>query len=136
MIIMQKFGPRRLQQWAGPWIQRRLEPRVLQRLENLKSLMEAEPSELDSWSVMDRLGEIIVPMLVMVGREDLVVRAGVPQELAAGIPGSQLVIIEGAGNNPQDEQTGRSSVSCGRSGREGSVCLTWLASSVPCDTDR
>jgi hypothetical protein len=27
-------------------------------------------------------------------------------ELAAGIPGSQLVIIDGAGHNPQDEQTG------------------------------
>jgi hypothetical protein len=36
--------PRRHLQWAGPWIQRRLEPRVKQRLENLKSLMEAAPA--------------------------------------------------------------------------------------------
>lgn len=31
---------------------------------------------------------------------------GCQQELAAGIPGSQLVIIDGAGHNPQGEQAG------------------------------
>lgn len=60
---------------------------------------------LDGWSVMDRLGEITVPTLVMAGREDFVFPPECQQQLAAGIPGSQLVIIDGAGHNPQDEQT-------------------------------
>ncbi len=58
-----------------------------------------------NWSVVDRLGEIAVPTLVMAGREDFVFPPGCQQELTAGIPGSQLVIIDGAGHNPQDEQT-------------------------------
>jgi proline iminopeptidase len=60
---------------------------------------------LDGWSVMDRLGKITVPTLVMAGRDDFVFPPECQQQLAAGIPGSQLVIIDGAGHNPQDEQT-------------------------------
>ena len=60
---------------------------------------------LDGWSVLDRLGEITAPTLVMAGREDFVFPPECQQELAAGIPGSRLVIIDGAGHNPQDEQT-------------------------------
>ena len=59
---------------------------------------------LDGWSVMDRLGEIRVPTLVMAGREDFVFPPECQRELAAGIAGSQLVIIDRAGHNPQDEQ--------------------------------
>jgi proline iminopeptidase len=54
---------------------------------------------------MDRLGKITVPTLVMAGRDDFVFPPECQQQLAAGIPGSQLVIIDGAGHNPQDEQT-------------------------------
>ena len=39
------------------------------------------------------------------GRSGSWITVGCQQELAAGIPGSQLVIIDGAGHNPQDEQT-------------------------------
>ena len=45
----------------------------------------------------------------MAGREDFVFPPECRQELAAGIPGLQLVIIDGAGHNPQDEQTGEGS---------------------------
>jgi proline iminopeptidase len=71
-----------------------------------EALIFAGRQLLDGWSVMDRLGEITVPTLVMAGREDFVFPPECQQELAAGIPGSQLVIIDGAGHNPQDEQTG------------------------------
>ena len=59
---------------------------------------------LDGWSVMNRLGEITVPTLVMAGRKTSSFRPQ-PSELAAGIPGSELVLIDRAGHSPQDEQT-------------------------------
>ncbi|MGZ4615938.1 MAG: alpha/beta fold hydrolase, partial [Actinomycetes bacterium] len=59
---------------------------------------------LDGWSVMDRLDEITAPTLVMAGREDFVFPPECQRELAAAIPGAQLVIIDGAGHNPQDEK--------------------------------
>jgi proline iminopeptidase len=71
-----------------------------------EALIFAGRQLLDGWSVMDRLGEITVPTLVMAGREDFVFPPECQQELAASIPGSQLVIIDGAGHNPQDEQPG------------------------------
>jgi proline iminopeptidase len=71
-----------------------------------QALIFAGRQLLDGWSVLDRLGEITVPTLVMAGREDFVFPPECQQELAAGIPGSQLVIIDGAGHNPQDEQAG------------------------------
>jgi proline iminopeptidase len=70
-----------------------------------EALIFAGRQLLDGWSVMDRLGEITVPTLVMAGREDFVFPPECQQELAAGIPESQLMIIDGAGHNPQDERT-------------------------------
>jgi proline iminopeptidase len=70
-----------------------------------EALIFAGRQLLDGWSVLDRLGEITVPTLVMAGREDFVFPPECQQELAAGILGSQLVIIDGAGHDPQDEQT-------------------------------
>ncbi len=57
------------------------------------------------WTVMDRLGEISVPTLVLAGREDFVFPPECQRELAAGIPNARLQIIERAGHNPHDEQT-------------------------------
>lgn len=57
------------------------------------------------WTVMDRLGEIKVPTLVMAGRDDFVFPPESQGQLAAGIPGARLEIIEHAGHNPHDEQT-------------------------------
>ena len=59
---------------------------------------------LDGSSVVDRLGEINAPTLVMAGRDDFVFPPDCQEELAAGIPGSRLVLIAGAGHNPQDER--------------------------------
>lgn len=56
------------------------------------------------WSVVDRLGEITVPTLVIAGRQDFVFPPECQEELAAGIPGSQLVLVDGAGHSPQDEK--------------------------------
>ncbi len=59
---------------------------------------------LKGWTVMDRLGEIKVPTLVMAGREDFIFPPEHQKELAAGIPNARLVMIDRAGHNVHDEQ--------------------------------
>jgi proline-specific peptidase len=59
---------------------------------------------LKGWTVMDRLGEITVPTLVMAGRDDFLFPPEHQLELAAGIPNARLRIIERAGHNPDSEQ--------------------------------
>jgi pimeloyl-ACP methyl ester carboxylesterase len=59
---------------------------------------------LKDWSVTDRLGEITVPTLVMAGRDDFLFPPEHQRELAAGIPGARLQIIERAGHNAHAEQ--------------------------------
>jgi pimeloyl-ACP methyl ester carboxylesterase len=56
------------------------------------------------WTVMDRLGEITVPTLVIAGRDDFVFPPEAQRELAAEIRGARLRIIERAGHNPHEEQ--------------------------------
>jgi proline iminopeptidase len=56
------------------------------------------------WSVMDRLGEIKTPTLVMAGRDDFQFPPECQVELAAGIPNARLEIIERAGHNAQAER--------------------------------
>lgn len=60
---------------------------------------------MKGWTVMDRLGEIRVPTLVMAGRDDFVFPPEHQGQLAAGIPHARLEIIERAGHNPHDERT-------------------------------
>jgi proline iminopeptidase len=60
---------------------------------------------LRGWSVMDRLGEVRVPTLVMAGHDDFLFPPESQALLAAGIPDARLRIIERAGHNPQSERT-------------------------------
>jgi proline iminopeptidase len=59
---------------------------------------------LEGWTVMDRLGEITVPTLVMAGRDDFLFPPEHQRELAAGISGARLRIVEGAGHNAHTER--------------------------------
>ncbi len=59
---------------------------------------------LMGWSVMDRLGEIKVPTLILAGRHDFLFPTEHQVALAAGIPNARLEIIENAGHNPHMEQ--------------------------------
>jgi proline iminopeptidase len=68
-------------------------------------LIFAHSHLLPGWTVMDRLGEITAPTLVMAGREDFLFPPQSQRELATGIPGAQLKLIDRAGHNPHDEQT-------------------------------
>lgn len=76
-----------------------------------RSRMRAEPlifaaaQLLRDWTVMDRLDEIDVPTLVIAGRDDFIFPPEHQAQLAAGLPGAQLRIIERAGHNSHSEQT-------------------------------
>jgi proline iminopeptidase len=69
-----------------------------------ETFVYSESHFLKGWTVMDRLGEIKVPTLVMAGREDFIYPPEHQEELAAAIPNARLVIIDRAGHNPHDEQ--------------------------------
>ncbi len=58
----------------------------------------------NDWTVMDRLGEIDVPALVLAGRDDFQFPPQHQAELAAGIRGARLALIERAGHNAPTEQ--------------------------------
>ncbi len=70
-----------------------------------EALVFAGRQLLRGWTVMDRLGEIKVPTLVMAGRDDFVFPPECQIELAAGISNARLRIVERAGHNPHSEQT-------------------------------
>ena len=59
---------------------------------------------LNGWSVMDRLGEIQVPTLVMAGRHDFLFPPEHQAILTDRLPNARLEIIESAGHNPQSER--------------------------------
>jgi len=69
-----------------------------------EALIFGETQVLRNWTVMDRLGEIEVPTLVVAGREDFIYPPEHQEELAAAIPNARLVLIDRAGHNPHDEQ--------------------------------
>lgn len=70
-----------------------------------EALVFAGRELLKGWTVMDRLGEIKVPTLVMSGSDDFLFPPESQLELAAGIRNARMRIIERAGHNPQSEQT-------------------------------
>ena len=70
-----------------------------------EALIYAAPRMLRGWTVMDRLGEIRAPTLVLAGRDDFLFPPEHQAQLAAGIPHARLQIIERAGHNPHAERT-------------------------------
>lgn len=75
-----------------------------------RTRMRAEPlifagrRLLPEWSVMDRLGEIDAPTLVIAGRHDFIFPPEHQRHLAAGIPGARLVLVDRAGHNAHSER--------------------------------
>lgn len=60
---------------------------------------------LNGWTVMNRLGEITVPTLIVAGRDDFIFPPEHQRELAEAIPHARLRIIERAGHNPHAERS-------------------------------
>jgi proline-specific peptidase len=69
-----------------------------------EALIFAGRDLLKEWTVVDRLGEITIPTLVMAGRDDFVFPPEAQEELTASIPHARLKIIERAGHNSFWEQ--------------------------------
>jgi pimeloyl-ACP methyl ester carboxylesterase len=59
----------------------------------------------DGWTVMDRLDRITAPTQVIAGRDDFVYPPESQHELASGIPGARLRLIDRAGHNPHEDRT-------------------------------
>jgi proline iminopeptidase len=60
-----------------------------------------------AYDLRDRLHEIRVPTLIVVGRHDWITPVEASEEMAAGIPGAELVIFEHSGHSPQLEESER-----------------------------
>ena len=101
--LMLGFGPAYYHRPFSPRVVRELfrERRVKARGE---AFVFAAGQLWKGWSVMDRLGEIKAPTLVMAGRDDFLFPPECQVELAAGIPDARLEIIERAGHNAQAER--------------------------------
>lgn len=59
---------------------------------------------IPQFDLTDRLKEIQVPTLIIVGRHDWITPVESSEEIAAGIPNSELVIFENSGHSPQLEE--------------------------------
>jgi proline iminopeptidase len=70
-----------------------------------EALIYAGRELFEGWSVMDRLGEITAPTLVMAGRDDFLFPPEHQVALADGFADGRLHIVERAGHNPHDERT-------------------------------
>lgn len=69
-----------------------------------EALIQGYGQLLQGWTVMDRLGEIQAPTLVMAGRYDFLFPPEHQAILADRIPNARLELIECAGHNPQIER--------------------------------
>ncbi|WFU31704.1 alpha/beta fold hydrolase [Bradyrhizobium brasilense] len=70
-------------------------------------------ASLNASDSRDRLGQIRVPTLVLVGNEDIITPPSESQALARGIPNSRLEIIPEAGHFPMLEQPATFNLSLG-----------------------
>lgn len=69
-----------------------------------EALIFAGRELLNGWTVMDRLGEITAPTLVIAGRDDFAFPPEHQVALAARISNARLQIIERAGHNAHEER--------------------------------
>ena len=84
----------------GPWLARDVIHGVWRCRIRPEALIFAGRELLKGWTVMDRLGEITVPTLVVAGRDDGVFPPDCQRELAAGIPHARLHFVDHAGHSP------------------------------------
>ena len=62
---------------------------------------------LPKYDVRDRLREVKVPTLIVVGRHDWITPVEASKELAGLLPNSELVVFENSGHSPQLEENER-----------------------------
>lgn len=59
---------------------------------------------IQAWDAHDRLPDVRVPTLVLHGADDQMIDPGNARVLAGGIPGAELVVLDGAGHVYHSEQ--------------------------------
>jgi proline-specific peptidase len=101
---MMKFGSAYYHRHGGLAVARQLIHGEWHAKVRPEALIFAGRELFNGWTVMDRLGEITVPTLVLAGRDDFLFPPEHQVELAAGIPGAHLQIIERAGHNSHEER--------------------------------
>ena len=81
--------------------------RVASATFNADTHNQAFAGNLPSFDLRPRLHEIRVPTLIVVGRHDWITPVAASEEIAVGIPNSELVIFENSGHSPQLEENER-----------------------------
>jgi len=64
----------------------------------------ARESEIETFNMLPKLGQIEIPTLIVVGRNDFIVPLSQAQALNDGIPHSELIIFEQSGPFPFAEE--------------------------------
>ena len=100
---MRKFGGAYYHH-LGPWKLAREVLSGMRMKRRPEALIFGFGQLLKGWTVMDRLGEIDAPTLVMAGRDDFQFPPEHQAILAAGIPNARLEIVERAGHNALSER--------------------------------
>jgi pimeloyl-ACP methyl ester carboxylesterase len=90
----------------GSWIN------LAYRTMDLSIQLRANLDELGTFDVLDRLGEIAVPTLVIAGQQDIAHPPSQARAIHAGIPGSEFLLLErsGHGVSPEDREIYRAAV--------------------------
>jgi proline iminopeptidase len=70
-----------------------------------EAFIHAGRTLLKDWTVVDRLGDVEAPTLIMAGRDDFIFPPDSQDALAAAIPNARLRLIDRAGHNPHEERT-------------------------------
>ncbi len=99
--------PLSLQRWFTDGFADREPERVSALLHSLREVDDESYAQvceaLSRFDVRNRLGEIIVPVLAVAGSEDVATPPALLEEIAAGIPGTRLMVLDGVAHLPPAE---------------------------------
>lgn len=100
-VAMRSVGPSRASGGPGAEVVERLFALHAENLDHVLADLSPREPERPAW---DRLGQVRVPSLVVVGDEDLVAERHVASHVASHLPAVTFVLVEGAGHLPSVER--------------------------------
>ena len=99
--------PLSLQRWFTYGFAEREPERVSALLHSLRETDDESYAQvceaLSRFDVRDRLSDVTVPLLAVAGSEDVATPPALLEEIAAGIPGTRLVVLDGVAHLPPAE---------------------------------
>lgn len=96
-------GPERSSETVNPDVRERVREMNLQTFTRHEENEQAQPQELEP-PASERLGEIRVPTLVMIGNQDVSAIQAIAEKLATTIPGARKVVLPNTAHVPNMEQ--------------------------------